>query len=64
MTEPKVTAPMIYKWRAFLCPVEGYHQAQTMAKQGVRDGTIPPGSLYVARFDAFYGPKPHKGSAQ
>lgn len=45
-------APHRYDGRAYLAEAPTAKAAEKMAKRG----TVPPGSLYVARFGAFYGP--------
>lgn len=47
-------APRRYDGREFLCEVPTAKAAEKMAKRGA----VPVGSLYVARFAAFYSPTP------
>lgn len=51
--------PQHYDGRKFLCEAPNYARAQEMAKTGI----VPTGSLYVARFGAFYSPKPEEPHA-
>jgi hypothetical protein len=46
--------PQYHAGRKLLCGVPSLARAQEMAKSGA----VPPGSLYVARYGAFYGPPP------
>lgn len=53
-------APRYYERREFLCDAPTAKAAEKMAKRGA----VPVGSLYVARFAAFYSPAPAKPDNQ
>lgn len=47
---------MLEENRQLLCYCDSYGASIEIARQGVRDGSIPPGSVYSGLLGAFFGP--------